>query len=106
MILRYRKHNRVSMMAVFHRAAPTSGSAALSHLGGFLARLTVQAAYPPALQQLVVSGVSLHLLPLERGTVAGFQTGFLRRGFELGWSFDGLHWLHILVCLELSPKSD
>lgn len=76
-----------------------------SHLGRFLAGLAVQAAYPPALQQLVVSGVSLHLLPLERGTVAGFQAGLLCRGFVLGWSFDGLHWLHILVRLKLSPES-
>lgn len=76
-----------------------------SHLGRLLAGFAIQAAYPPALQQLVVRWVSLHLLPLECGTIAGFQTGLLPRGFILGWSFDGLHWLHILISLELSPKN-
>lgn len=75
------------------------------HLGGLLAGLAVQAAYPPALLQLVVRCFSLHLLPLERGAVAGFQTGLLLGGFILGRSFDGLHWLHVLIRLELSPKN-
>lgn len=79
---------------------------ACSHLGRFLARLIVQAAYPPALHKLVVSGVSLHLLPLVCGAVAGFQTGLLHWGFVLRWSFNGLHLFHILICLELSPKNN
>lgn len=74
----------------------------VAHLAGFLARLTVEAAYPPALHQLVVSWERLHLLPLERGAVAGFPAGLVRGGFILRWSFDGLHWLHILVGLEFS----
>lgn len=75
-----------------------------SHLGRFLARLTVQAAYPSAFHHLVVSGVRLHLLPLKCCTVTGFQIGLLHWGFILRWSFNGLHWFHILICLKLSPN--
>lgn len=77
-----------------------------SHLGRFLARLTVQTAYPSALHHLVVSWVRLHLLPLKCRTVTGFQIGPLHWGFILRWSFDGLHWFHILICLELSPNKN
>lgn len=76
-----------------------------AHLRGVLARLTVQAAYPPALQQLIVSGVPLGLLPLERGTVAGLQIGALHRGFVLRGGLNKLHRLQILVGLELIPES-
>ena len=49
-----------------------------AHLGGLLAaRLVVQAAYPPALQQLVVSGLHLGLLPLVGGAVTGLQAGLV-----------------------------
>lgn len=71
------------------------------HLGRLLARLTVQAAYPPALQRLVVERVRLHLLPLEGGAVAGLQVGLLQRRLVLGGSFDWLNRLHVFVCLEL-----
>lgn len=76
------------------------------HLGWLLARLAVQAAYPPALQQLVVSRLGLHLLPFVCGTVAGFQAGLLSRWFILGGSFDRLHWFHILVCLKFGPRKN
>lgn len=71
------------------------------YLVWLLVGLAVQAAYPPALQQLVVSWVGLHLLPLECGAVAGFQTGFVCRRLVLRWSSDGPHGFHILVGLEL-----
>lgn len=77
-----------------------------SHLGGLLARLTVQAAYPPALHQLVVSGVRLGLLSLECGAVAGLQAGLLHGGLILRRGFNGLHWFHILVRLEFVPESN
>lgn len=76
------------------------------HLCSLLAGLAVQAAYPPALLQLVVCRLSLQLFPLERGAVAGFQTGLLPRGLVLRLSFDGLHWFHILIGLKLSPEDN
>lgn len=75
-----------------------------AHLARLLARLTVQAAYPSALQRLVIERVRLHLLPLEGGTVAGLQVGLLQWRLVLGGSFDWLHRLHVFVCLELSPS--
>lgn len=70
---------------------------------GLFAGFTVEAADSPALQQLVVSGVGLHLLSPEGGAVAGLQIGLFLRGFVLRWSLDGFYRLHILVGLELSP---
>ena len=92
------------MVEVFQSLALTS-AVTVAHLGGLLSWLTVQAAYPPAVRHLVVSGVSLHLLPLVCGTVAGLQTGLIFWGFKLRLSFDGLHWFHVLVRLELGPRS-
>lgn len=77
-----------------------------THLGSLLAGLTVQAAYPSALQRLVIKRVRLHLLPLEGGTVAGLQVGLLQRRLVLGGSFDWLHRLHVFICLELSPNGN
>lgn len=97
-------------LTILHRPALSSVDVHINwtcpHLGRFLARLTVQAAYPSALHHLVVSGVRLHLLPLKRRTVTGFQIGLLPRGFVLRWNFDRLHWFHILICLELSPNKN
>lgn len=71
-----------------------------------LGRLTVEAAYPPALLQLVVLRLTFDLLPLEGGTVAGLQAGLLPRRLILRWSLDGLHWFHILIGLKCSPEEN
>ena len=94
-------------------ALPAAGGSVWLHvcyLASVLPGLVVEAAYPAAVQLLVVLRRSLH--PLEVGAVAGLQAGGLLTGGlltagrrVLGLGSHGSHRLHVSVGLKLRPKT-